>query len=105
MRTTVRVERSAYEIHVSDTGIGVAPRDQARIFETFTRVSASKHKQRDGGGGVGLGLSLVQRLAAALGGVVTVTSELGVGSTFIVRLPLDARPHATARAPFLGGLG
>ncbi len=101
---TTRVEQNAFEIDVVDTGIGIAPRDTERVFETFTRVASARNQDPDAAGGVGLGLPLVRRLAEALGGSVALESELGKGSTFTVRLPIDARPHATARPAYLGGL-
>jgi CheY-like chemotaxis protein len=88
-------------LHVRDTGPGIAEEDQARLFEAF-RQSASGDAYRDGG--VGLGLAIVKRLADLLGGSVTVTSRLGEGATFSVRVPLrlaDALPlHDAVR---LGG--
>jgi|SRR5579872_164836 len=76
---------SAVEVTVSDRGIGVAPADQARIFDPFYRaadvVSAQIH-------GAGLGLSLVKRIVEAHGGRVTVNSTPGKGSAFIVTLPV-----------------
>lgn len=71
-------------LEVSDAGIGIAPADQKRIFERFYR--ADKARSRDMGG-TGLGLSIVKHLAQAFGGSVSVRSELGEGSTFIVVLP------------------
>lgn len=69
---------------VSDTGIGIAPRDRERIFEEFVQVEGrlqSRHK------GTGLGLPLSRKLAQLLGGSLNVTSEPGKGSTFSLRLP------------------
>jgi two-component system phosphate regulon sensor histidine kinase PhoR len=86
-RVTIRwrVEDSMAVIEVADTGIGIAPHDQLRIFERFYR--ADKARSRDLGG-TGLGLSIVKHLAQAFGGSVSVASALGRGSTFTVRLPL-----------------
>ena len=70
---------------VSDTGIGIAQDDQQRIFEEFAQVEGpvqSRHK------GTGLGLPLSKRLAQMLGGAITVTSTLGEGSEFCVKLPI-----------------
>jgi PAS domain S-box-containing protein len=68
---------------VRDRGIGIAPEDQARIFERFERaVSVRKYS------GLGLGLWIVRRIVDALGGCISVDSEAGVGSCFTVRLPL-----------------
>ncbi|MEX2587848.1 MAG: ATP-binding protein [Actinomycetota bacterium] len=75
----------AYEISVADTGVGIPSSDLERIFERFYRVD--KARSRDTGG-TGLGLSIVRHVAESLGGQVEVSSELGRGSTFTVRLPI-----------------
>lgn len=73
------------EAWVEDTGIGIEPGEQERIFEAFYRTPAA----RDSGAvGTGLGLSIVSSMAQRLGGSVTVESEPGKGSRFTVRLPL-----------------
>jgi signal transduction histidine kinase len=73
------------EIAVSDTGIGIDKNDQAIIFEGFRQLDGSSRRRF---GGTGVGLSLCSKLAAALGGKITVKSELGLGSVFSVFLPL-----------------
>jgi signal transduction histidine kinase len=70
-------------IDVSDTGVGIAPEDQERIFERFFRADPSRSRDT---GGFGLGLAIARELAEAMGGRVTVASEPGVGSTFRVTL-------------------
>ena len=85
IRTTVRVRRDTVELRVADTGLGIAARDQDRIFERFYRVDPARSRAT---GGTGLGLSIVRHVAESHGGTVTVRSVLGAGSTFIVRLPL-----------------
>jgi len=81
---------------VSDTGIGIAPEDQERIFEEFTQLeNPLQHRVR----GTGLGLPLTRKLAALLGGEVTVQSAPGVGSTFSLTLPLVYHPADTDGAP------
>lgn len=67
------------ELTVRDTGIGIASRDQERVFEGFTQLADATGRPREG---AGLGLSIVQRLAQALGGKVTLQSEVGKGSCF-----------------------
>lgn len=76
---------------VSDTGIGIAPEDQERIFEDFMQIESHLQKQVKG---TGLGLPLSRKLAELLSGRVTVTSELGQGSTFSVSIPV-VYPNAT----------
>ncbi|MDL2244618.1 response regulator [Parabacteroides sp. OttesenSCG-928-J18] len=70
-------------ITVRDTGSGIAEEERQRIFKEFTRITGSEKVE-----GFGLGLSITSRLVALLGGSVTVESELGVGTDFIVTLPL-----------------
>lgn len=72
-------------LEVRDTGIGIAPEDQQRIFERFFRAEKARSREL---GGTGLGLSIVKHLAQAFGGSVGVQSELGSGSTFRVVLPM-----------------
>ncbi len=69
---------------VADTGIGIAPEDQSRIFEEFTQL---EHRLQTQVRGTGLGLPLSRRLAELLGGVLDVTSDSGLGSTFTLRVP------------------
>jgi two-component system phosphate regulon sensor histidine kinase PhoR len=80
-----RAERTMAVLEVADTGIGIAPRDQKRVFERFFRVDKARSREM---GGTGLGLAIVKHLAQAFGGEVGLQSELGVGSTFQARFPL-----------------
>lgn len=73
------------EVRVRDTGIGISKEHQKKIFDRFYRVDKARSRAH---GGVGLGLSIVEWTARAHDGVITVESEPGHGSTFIVRLPL-----------------
>jgi signal transduction histidine kinase/DNA-binding response OmpR family regulator len=70
---------------VADTGIGIAPEDQDRIFQDFTQVDNPIQKRVKG---TGLGLPLSQKLAILLAGEVRVESQFGIGSTFTVRIPM-----------------
>jgi GAF domain-containing protein len=79
---------SFVEFAVSDTGIGMTPEQQAKLFEEFTQADASTAQKF---GGTGLGLAITRKLARMMGGDVTVTSERGKGSVFTVRLP-SGRP-------------
>ena len=71
---------------IEDTGIGISLEDQERIFERFYRVSASRQRYT---GGSGLGLSIVQHYTEILNGTVKLVSDLGEGTTVIVRLPIE----------------
>jgi GAF domain-containing protein len=75
---------SFVEFAVSDTGIGMTAEQQAKLFEEFTQADASTAQHF---GGTGLGLAITRKLARMMGGDVTVTSEMGKGSVFTVRLP------------------
>jgi signal transduction histidine kinase len=79
--------------NVSDTGIGIAPADQERIFQEFAQVDSPIQKRVRG---TGLGLPLSRRLAGLLGGTLSVQSESGVGSTFTVALPCQVWPKEAA---------
>ena len=81
------------EFAVSDTGIGMTPEQQAKLFEEFTQADSSTARQY---GGTGLGLAITRKLARMMGGDVTLTSEAGKGSTFTVRLPADTDVPAGA---------
>ena len=74
------------EIAVADTGVGIKSEDQELIFEDFRQLDGSSSRAY---GGTGLGLGLCRRLAAALGGMIRVSSEKGVGSVFSLLLPLN----------------
>jgi signal transduction histidine kinase len=79
-------------IAVKDTGIGIAPKDQPRVFEEFAQIETPLQKKVKG---TGLGLPLCKRLAELLGGCVELASQPGVGSTFTLILPRVYTPAQT----------
>ncbi|HWO00271.1 MAG TPA: response regulator [Blastocatellia bacterium] len=86
-----RVGTDRIRITISDTGVGIADSDLARIFEEFRQVGASG---RGGRTGTGLGLAITRRLVKMLGGEIDVSSRLGEGSQFAVTLPIEIEGHA-----------
>lgn len=86
----VRRDRSSVgdwiEIQVRDTGIGMSESDVGKLFRNFIQASASTSSRF---GGTGLGLAHSQKLCGLLGGRISVTSELGKGSAFTIRIPSD----------------
>jgi PAS domain S-box-containing protein len=82
-------------VEVSDTGIGIAPDHLPLLFTKFTQLDASTRKRHEG---TGLGLAISHQLAVLMGGSLTVSSQPGQGSTFVLKLPLpvaeEPRPHA-----------
>ncbi|HSP76893.1 MAG TPA: GAF domain-containing sensor histidine kinase, partial [Myxococcaceae bacterium] len=84
---TVEGEGGRARLTVRDAGIGIAPEDLGRIFNRFERAVSERHY-----GGFGLGLWITRQVVEALGGHITVDSELGVGSRFTVELPDEPPP-------------
>ncbi|MBL6651139.1 MAG: GAF domain-containing protein, partial [Reyranella sp.] len=78
-----------FELSVVDTGFGIAPEDQAKIFEEFQQVDNTSTRKK---GGTGLGLSISRRIVELHGGRITVESEVGKGSIFKVVVPVNASP-------------
>jgi two-component system sensor histidine kinase SenX3 len=81
----LRAIEGVAEIAVTDHGVGIAPEDQERIFERFYRVDPSRSRET---GGTGLGLAIVKHVASNHRGEIKLFSQLGLGSTFTLRLPL-----------------
>lgn len=79
---------------ITDTGPGIAPEDQVRIFEKFRQLDASVTREHSG---TGLGLSISRELCVMLGGSIRLESRVGEGSRFIVELPVEA-PEVAHRA-------
>ena len=88
---TARAVRGELEVTVADTGIGIAPDDQQRIFDSFQQGSRSSRNAE----GTGLGLTLTKRIVELHGGRVWLTSEVGHGSTFGFSIPLSDQPLST----------
>jgi two-component system phosphate regulon sensor histidine kinase PhoR len=80
----VRAGDGQVRIAIADTGIGIPSEDHLRIFERFYRVDKARSREM---GGTGLGLSIVKHVVERMGGSVSVESQLGKGSRFMVLLP------------------
>jgi len=96
---TVTHGAGALVLTVADSGIGIAPADLARLFSRFQQVDSSTTRRY---GGSGLGLSICRELAELMGGSVTVESNPGSGSRFIVTLPLTRVADRVAEARVTG---
>jgi CheY-like chemotaxis protein len=85
-------------IAITDTGIGIAPEDQNKLFQPFRQIDSALNRKYEG---TGLGLVLVSRIVALHGGRVEVTSEVGKGSCFALLLPWDLQewPEPTSKGP------
>ncbi|MCW2949092.1 MAG: signal transduction histidine kinase [Thermoleophilia bacterium] len=83
---TLRTRGVFVEVAVTDTGSGIPADSIERIFERFYRVDTARSREL---GGTGIGLSIVKHVAHAHGGSIEVTSELGAGSTFVLRIPVS----------------
>jgi two-component system phosphate regulon sensor histidine kinase PhoR len=84
VRITGASENGTFRLDIADTGDGIAPEELSRIFERFYRLD----KARSRAGGTGLGLSIVKHAIESQGGTIQVTSRIGAGSTFTIRLPV-----------------
>ena len=82
------------EVAVADTGLGIAPEEQARVFETFGQAGSAAGQSE----GTGLGLTLCKRFVELHGGTIGVASEAGRGSTFTFTLPVR-QPEPPAHQP------
>ncbi|MCD7108675.1 ATP-binding protein [Rhizobium sp. DKSPLA3] len=87
-------QQGALVLRVTDTGPGMTPDDQSRIFDAFEQAGDTASKA----GGTGLGLAISRRIVRALGGDITVSSRLGMGSLFEIRFPLKASAASLATA-------
>lgn len=92
----IQCSEQALVIEVVDTGIGIPPAQQALIFEPFRQVDMSDTRKYQG---TGLGLAITKQFCELLGGTIAVQSQVGVGSTFTVTLPLPLQsPHCEAQS-------
>jgi signal transduction histidine kinase/DNA-binding response OmpR family regulator len=101
--TRVAESRSRVEIQfvVRDTGVGISPQAQQRLFKSFSQADASTTRVH---GGTGLGLAICRRLVELMGGQIGVRSEVGRGSAFWFRVPLPRAPVAGEKPRDLDGL-
>jgi two-component system phosphate regulon sensor histidine kinase PhoR len=106
VRVTARREPGGVAIRVADQGPGIAPEDQGRIFERFVRGSRNAGTEAARVRGSGIGLALVKHIAESHGGSAWVESEVGSGSTFVVRIPSgrkdSRRPKEAGAEPPMG---
>lgn len=96
LAAVVDPDAGSMEVRVTDTGVGIAPEDQKRIFEEFYQAPSPLQV---GAKGTGLGLSFAQSVAKALGGDIQLESEPGVGSTFVLRLDSDESADEQEKQP------
>lgn len=96
VNTQCEVTQNTLSIRVIDTGIGIAPSDQAKLFDPFTQLDASKSREYEG---TGLGLALTKRLIELHRGEIHVESQIGSGSTFQFSMPLRQHQYEAEPAP------
>jgi signal transduction histidine kinase len=102
---TLRSSNQQAIVRIIDTGIGIAPADQQRIFDRFYRIERSRTRSRLYGGGTGLGLAIALTILKAHGGSIDLESELNKGSTFTVRLPLAEKEQVSKSKKESAGSG
>ena len=85
IRISAETQNGTLNVAIEDTGNGIPSEELPRIFERFYRVDKSRTRES---GGTGLGLAIAKHAIESQGGTITVTSRLGVGSTFTIHLPV-----------------
>jgi len=91
LRASLEQESAVFKCSITDTGIGISESKREAIFESFSQGDVSTTREF---GGTGLGLAIVKKLCDALGGSVSLVSEVGKGSCFSIEIPLEkARPN------------
>jgi CheY-like chemotaxis protein len=93
-----RADRQQVAITVTDTGIGIAPEDQERVFDEFAQADNNDSREHKG---TGLGLSLSRKLTEMMGGSLTLASEVGQGSRFTVVVPAAEAATTVADGPVI----
>ena len=93
---TLDSEGERVALSVKDSGIGIAPEDQARLFKPFIQLDSAQQRKHIGSG---LGLAISAKLVAVLGGSIIVASEAGVGRTFTVLLPREVSEEGRTSEP------
>ena len=84
IQARVTLDNAEVRIDVQDTGIGIAPEHIGRVFDRFFRADAARDRES---GGTGLGLAIAKAIVESHGGALSVTSQLGRGTCFTIRLP------------------
>ena len=85
MHISATLVDGCFELAVRDTGPGIAPEDQVKIFDEFQQVDSSSTRDK---GGTGLGLAILKRIIEMHGGAIAVESAVGFGSIFRITLPI-----------------
>ena len=95
MDVTVEESPSWMTVRIKDTGIGIPPEDLEQLFERFYRVNKDRSRAT---GGSGLGLAISKQIVEMHGGGISVESEVGRGSTFLVHMPTEPLSRSSTYA-------